>query len=339
MPTVQYDAMASATTFPTQPTEPTQPPVTNPTPGSDAFCANAAMKHLALSDDEQVLLSATDQRLFRLDMEQLTQVGGYFAPYNRTAQINHISTNDNGSLALVSTNEAQGLSVVAVDSMQSLGWAQDNALKAVSKAFFFDDDQRIALSEENGHELVILYAGNLASPSIEQRIDLQANIVDMAISPQRDHLAVLTQDHALYLYELPNVTLVERLTPVANSQALSLQQDQLLMLGENGRVIRTLGYGQRFGNTMANTLQALTLERILGANSDPNDVSEALYLPTQLGNSVIEWHSNSAAVEVASGAVSSQYGRQPVTLTATIRGRFRQQYTEVTRVFRIFTAG
>ncbi|GGY46871.1 hypothetical protein GCM10011297_19710 [Bacterioplanes sanyensis] len=339
MPNINYDAMGSATTFPTIPTEPSQPPVSNPTPGTDAFCANDAMQHLALSDDEQVLLAATAQRLFRLDMETLEQVGGYFAPYNRNASINHISSNDDGSLALVSSNEDQGLTLVAVNGMKQVGWSQESSLKAVKKAFFFDQDQRIALIEENGTELVILYAGNLAQPQTEQRINLQSGIKDMAISPDRSHLAVLTQNHALFLYQLPAIELIEHLSPVANSKKLALQDDQLLMLGDNGRVIRTLSYGQRFGNRMANALQALTLERILGANSDPNEVSDNLYLPSQLGSAVVSWHSNSMAINAQTGEVSSQYGRQAVTLTATVQGRFRQQFIEVKRSFRLFTAG
>ena len=349
----RFDAFAGATGYVPPPTTPTVPTPTSPAPGTDASCLNDAFAHLAISANEQVLMAATDKRLFRLNMENLEQIGNAYAPFADSVDINHISLSADGSLVLVSTNENRGLSLVNTATMTQAGWLSAPAegqteLTQVKQAFFFNKHQQIAAIEGgtgiSANKLHIIDSSKTNSPTVSQSMELTAPIAHISVSPDREHLAALTTDNKLWLYQLSGtVELLETFGPVAQAQQLLLQNDQALILDNTGEVLQTFNFGNRFGNPLVQAKNELSLARILGVNANRQKVNKDMFLPQSgaeigkdLGSVTISWTSTSeSAVNPTTGNVSVTSNALPVILDATLTGDYRGETITLKKSFQI----
>jgi len=348
-----FDAFAGATGYVPPPTTPTVPTPTGPAPGTDASCLNDAFKHLAISANEEVLMAATDKRLFRLNMENLEQMGNAYAPFADSVDINHISLSADGSLVLVSTNENRGLSLVNTTTMTQAGWLAAPApgqaeLSQVKQAFFFDEHQQIAAIEgssgNNARKLHIIDSSKTNSPSVSQSMELTAPIAHIAVSPNRENLAALTTDNTLWLYHLSgSIALLETFGPVSEAQQLLLQNDQALILDKTGEVLQTFNFGNRFGNPLVQARNELSLARILGVNANRQKVNKDMFLPQSgaqisqdLAGITVSWTSTmEAVVNPTTGKVSASSTAQPVILDATLTGDYRGETITLKKSFQI----
>lgn len=329
---------------PTTPTTPTAPtPTTGQLGAIVQMCSNDDVNIFAehWNTDTLLVSDISGGYIQKVDLTTLRPISALTLP-SGSYHLNALTFDPSGKYALAGNDS--GIWLLDVSNMKAidaLGGLTPSAEQVDGVAFY--NLSRNAVSWQENSDTLERFSlsdssNNYQRPVALASIDLPSPVQAAVMLDKQQSIAVAGSDRKIYIIDLVSGTVTRTLPALDNSiRELSVEGNDILALDSQNRIAR-INFRNVVGAPLDIAAQNLTLESILGDNSDSQRLTSPLTLPTSITGITgvaITWVSSDNSLVDSSGNVTrpSGFTDLPVTLTAKLSRAGRNQIETQTKAF------